>query len=1237
MFNRALIRSRSTLFETLETRRLLTGSLDVFGYRDADGDGTYEPPADTNVGVWRVDVHAGTPDTPTGPTVTYAGSTWDGHLQIDDLPAGVYTLTNLNTLSSSQYWTSGPQIVATVSDNIITPATFGFSAYQERVISVMDDQNANGLFERGEGFLPGVRGFGDYNANGVFDAGEPFGISEQSGGLKVEQLRVGMPITIDTGANRFVSGQPTSTPDLYGQSVSLSGVYAIATRDTGTSLAGRAVLREHVDSDYFFYNDIGVAGQNLYLDTDLDGMLDAGEPSTVTGLGGQYLFANLAPGTYTVRRVETSQIWQTVPANSGGRTVTLAAGDKAVALNFGLADSTVTPPFADLGVFVFVDDNQNGQVDSFESVADYNHVIVYSDTNLNNVIDPGEPVAESSSQKGLFFNHLTPGLNHIRFRINDAFTVSAGQSSYDLNIRPGDSIQLPPLFLKMDNTLSGRVFNDPRAWGGGAGSATESVASGIANRTLFVDLNFNDQLDAGEPTTVSKFDGTWAFFHLPNGDHSIRQVVPTGYVQTTPFDDSGYIRRVFKGGFQNSLMFGTAPASAVQASKATVSGRFFHDPQADGVRSDDEGVVPILGIFDDRNHNGVAELSEPTAYADDFGRFLLRNLPVGAHDLRVVGYGKFTTPISITTAGNEVINLGDVGFQNEPTESGLSGVAFNDIDFDGVQDPNEPGVPNLQVTAFRVAANGSVGTYAWGVTDSAGMYYMNIWGDSSLPISIGIFEPNGWNPDSFISDLVETTTFTPNHVAGDIDFAMHDPNTTSSGAGGEVVSGGTGAKGIGITATGGSPVTNQVVYDDANNNSRLDAGERTTTSDGSGNFSFFGLSAGLHRFRQKLAVGVQQVSPANNAPLIATLAAGQYVNDLVFSNQAASTPPPPTPGPVVTGTVFNDKNKNGKADTGETGLVGFTAWIDLDGDAVIDAGERTALTDTAGAFSLPVGGLTAVANTRLRIKGLSGYTQTLPASNYGYVIKLGNTAANTAKPFGFYASTVTPPPPTGGASVTGTVYLDKNKNTQRDAGDTGLAGYVVFLDLDGDKIFDTGETQTVTLADGSYTLAGLSTTGSGANTRVRILLPSGVSQTAPTNGYGFVVNLTGTTINAGKDFGVFISTVTPPPPPPTVTGTIRGVLFGDSNKNGIFDSGEAVAGNRRVWLDLDDDGVLDANEQNVYSDASGVYSFTGLAARTYHVRRVFPTGYVESGPARYITVPAAGGVFGNVNIGSKTK
>ena len=131
------------------------------------------------------------------------------------------------------------------------------------------------------------------------------------------------------------------------------------------------------------------------------------------------------------------------------------------------------------------------------------------------------------------------------------------------------------------------------------------------------------------------------------------------------------------------------------------------------------------------------------------------------------------------------------------------------------------------------------------------------------------------------------------------------------------------------------------------------------------------------------------------------------------------------------------------------------------------------------------------------------------------------------------------------------------------------------------------------------------------------------------NGFGqTVAAATVTPVNA---------VATPPTPPvPTNTASLSGIAFNDGNKNGKYDKGDSIAAGKTMWLDLDDDGVKDANEPSTVTDAQGRYTFKNLAARKYHVRRLLPTGFIESTAARYITL-TTGQAATNVYVGSKLK
>jgi uncharacterized delta-60 repeat protein len=84
----------------------------------------------------------------------------------------------------------------------------------------------------------------------------------------------------------------------------------------------------------------------------------------------------------------------------------------------------------------------------------------------------------------------------------------------------------------------------------------------------------------------------------------------------------------------------------------------------------------------------------------------------------------------------------------------------------------------------------------------------------------------------------------------------------------------------------------------------------------------------------------------------------------------------------------------------------------------------------------------------------------------------------------------------------------------------------------------------------------------------------------------------------------------------TTTGaSIAGAVFNDANGNGVRDAGEAGLGGRTVWIDLDNDKIVDSNETTTTTDASGNYKLSNLAAGTYKVRQLLPGGWAQTTPA----------------------
>ncbi len=105
--------------------------------------------------------------------------------------------------------------------------------------------------------------------------------------------------------------------------------------------------------------------------------------------------------------------------------------------------------------------------------------------------------------------------------------------------------------------------------------------------------------------------------------------------------------------------------------------------------------------------------------------------------------------------------------------------------------------------------------------------------------------------------------------------------------------------------------------------------------------------------------------------------------------------------------------------------------------------------------------------------------------------------------------------------------------------------------------------------------------------------------------------------------------------PGVTLGAIQGQIYQDVNNNGRFDAVDGALAGRQVYLDMNGNGQLDDGEDWVYSDGQGAYWFGAMAAGTYTVRQVLPTGWVQTsngGGGSSVTVGNT--VVSGANLGS---
>ena len=404
------------------------------------------------------------------------------------------------------------------------------------------------------------------------------------------------------------------------------------------------------------------------------------------------------------------------------------------------------------------------------------------------------------------------------------------------------------------------------------------------------------------------------------------------------------------------------------------------------------------------------------------------------------------------------------------------------------------------------------------------------------------------------------------------------------------------------------------VYLDADNDGVKDTGEKSTTSDSGGNYSFGSLAAGTYHVREIAPTGFKLVGTSVFNTTFSSANGGSFSAN--FVNQSTSTG---GNNASISGILFNDGNKNGVFDAGESLLATKKMYIDANSNGKFDTGETSALTNASGAYSFT--GLAAGTYRVGRADTPVGYSFSTPAGGIA-VVTLSAGQAATGKNFGVFQGT------TGGTgSISGTVWSDTDKDGVIDAGETLLSGKKMFIDANKNGKLDTGEKTAITNASGVYSFTGLA---AGTYEIRRGDTPTGFGFSTPASGFYDVVLAGGQNVT-GKNFGAV------PISGGGGTGSISGTVFSDTDKDGVLDATEARLASKKIYIDKNKNGIFDAGDVSVLSNASGVYTFTGLAAGTYRIRRAdLPSGFKLSVPSAgfYDITISAGQVVTGKNIGA---
>lgn len=526
-----------------------------------------------------------------------------------------------------------------------------------------------------------------------------------------------------------------------------------------------------------------------------------------TPRSGEYLFENVAPGTYRLKADFSSAYVPTIygadsallPAQGDeSETLWFDLDENGATLNLGLTKSSVYFSF-----FAFEDENANGGRMMTEPLIRGVGIEIVTRVNDEEFVVAS---GETNKDGALLLRELSPAIYKVRVTLPEHYIV--GPKGIKING-----------FYNCINPSEGRVgeSDEIELTKGSVSMGIGAVRTGEAQGIVWFDENANGLKDAGEGgyqqaevtltnqamgltrTARVESDGSFLFDQLQPAEYDFTVTLPEDVMFTLPGGDSQFTDGYSLTASAKVIVIAenTANIRAVGVMPATsLSVSFFQDQNADGVR--DASEAPYVGARVEVSVDGKTVASAAT---DENGVARIPTLRGG--DMTVTAFlengGVFSNPgadnafvtIGAQTEASAALTIGHTeqaalsAAVTQPAR--ISGTLFADDDNDGLLGQNEPGMSDFTVQAVDAAGNVVRET----TTDAEGRYTL----DNLLPDphKVRFLLPDPYIASPYVKGAPDTANaiIYQNADMGETDVYALDPMASLENVNGGVFKAGT--------------------------------------------------------------------------------------------------------------------------------------------------------------------------------------------------------------------------------------------------------------------------------------------------------------------------------------------------------------------------------------------------------------------------------------------------------------